>query len=173
MEKNYYKELRKEYTDEEIADAFILPSTLSDEEQKEMDKEISKFIKMKKKEIIESKKYKIKVYYETGDSESSSNISDIVEIDWNDLDIAKENLKRIKEHYLWYKEINRYRQHKSLEYSEPEWHKGIKEDYLFKYVTDEGLEVQMHCPWIGYFEKLQMAEIIIDSEHDDMRFEIN
>ena len=51
-------------------------------------------------------KYKIKINYRTGNSFGSHNESDILEIDWDSFDVAKENLKAIKDHYTKvYKEI--------------------------------------------------------------------
>ena len=34
---------------------------------------------------------------------------DVIDLTWNDLDIAKENLQRINEHYKQYNELNSYR----------------------------------------------------------------
>jgi len=51
-------------------------------------------------------KYKIKINYKTGNSFESHNESDVLEIDWDNFDVAKENLKAIKDHYInVYKEI--------------------------------------------------------------------
>lgn len=50
--------------------------------------------------------YKIKFNYDTGDS--FSNESDCIgylEYEWEDIDIAKANLKRIEEHYKQYREL--------------------------------------------------------------------
>ena len=51
-------------------------------------------------------KYKIKISYTTGDSFHTEDTFDYLELDFNDLDIAKENLQRISEHYKMYKELN-------------------------------------------------------------------
>lgn len=53
--------------------------------------------------------YKIKVYYSTGNSLHSEDTSDHVEYSWKSLNCAKENLKRIKEHYEMYQQLNGYR----------------------------------------------------------------
>jgi hypothetical protein len=50
-------------------------------------------------------KYKILVSYQTGDSISSSDQKQEIELDWEDIDVAKENLNRIKEHYEMYRSI--------------------------------------------------------------------
>lgn len=44
-------------------------------------------------------KYKIKIYYTTGDSYNSYERENVLELSWENLDIAKENLLAIKEHY--------------------------------------------------------------------------
>jgi len=53
-------------------------------------------------------KYKIKYVYKTGNSFNTYTDEGELEIDWTDLSVAKQNLKRIKEHYDFYKEINSY-----------------------------------------------------------------
>jgi len=61
-------------------------------------------------------KYKIEISYQTG---NSFGIQDETEIlgEWENLDIAKENLQAIKEHYKLYKEeksVKSYRQNNKL-----------------------------------------------------------
>jgi len=46
--------------------------------------------------------YKIKYNYRTGNSFGYNDAEDILELEWNDLAIAKENLQRINEHYAQY-----------------------------------------------------------------------
>jgi hypothetical protein len=50
--------------------------------------------------------YRIKISYQTGDSFHSEDAEDYLELTWKNIDIAKENLQRIKEHYEMYKGIN-------------------------------------------------------------------
>ena len=52
--------------------------------------------------------YRIRIDYTTGNSLHSENTSDYLEFTWKDLNIAKENLKRIQKHYKMYREINGY-----------------------------------------------------------------
>jgi hypothetical protein len=50
--KDYYAELKAQgYTDEEIAESFILPSNLTKEEKAAADKELSEFIKKKREQM--------------------------------------------------------------------------------------------------------------------------
>lgn len=50
-------------------------------------------------------KYKIKVHYQTGNSFGSENTVDFLDLSWDNLEIAKENLKAIKDHYKFYESI--------------------------------------------------------------------
>lgn len=54
-------------------------------------------------------KYQIKAFYKTGDSFGSQDTDTIVEISWDNLDIAKANLKRIQEHYEQYQKLESWR----------------------------------------------------------------
>ena len=87
--------------------------------------------------------YGIKVDYITGDSFGSENIyGEDIGIAISDIDKAKENLKRIKEHYLEFQDgPNRGR-------SEP-----------LKLLLDEREDIILYPFWIGYFETLLGAEI--------------
>lgn len=51
-------------------------------------------------------KYKIVAYYRTGNSFGSEDTQSNVELQWNDLEIAKENLRRIKEHDEFQREVD-------------------------------------------------------------------
>jgi len=53
-------------------------------------------------------KYRILLSYSTGDSFGSRDGTDYLELSWDNLDIAKENLARIKEHYEMYSDIESY-----------------------------------------------------------------
>jgi hypothetical protein len=109
------------------------------------------------------KDYSINITYKTGDSYSSSIRQSEIELQWNNLKIAKENLLRIKEHYDWYNDNNST--YKSGNIPEPEWHKNIKTDkYIYDQTmflkTDDGDEMIFYPFWFGYFERLISAEII-------------
>ena len=120
-------------------------------------------------------KYKIKYNYQTGDSFHTETCEEVLEFEWEDLDIAKEGLKRINEHYKWYESKNSYSFNKD-EVSKPEWHNVntdhvSNEYYLMNIRMDNGNEVQFWPPWVGYFESLHWAEIIIEDD-PDMRIEV-
>jgi len=72
-------------------------------------------------------KYRIQYNYDTGDSFNNEyGLEKVLEISWNNLEIAKENLQRIKEHYKLYELIDSHKRSKSIqnilrEYSTKEW----------------------------------------------------
>lgn len=54
-------------------------------------------------------KYKILYNYDTGDSfHNDYGLEEYLELEFNDIEVAKQNLKRIEEHYKQYKECNGY-----------------------------------------------------------------
>jgi hypothetical protein len=54
-------------------------------------------------------KYRIKYNYDTGDSFSNSpDNSDFLEMVWENIEVAKQNLQRIKDHYSQYRDCNSY-----------------------------------------------------------------
>lgn len=135
-------------------------------------------------------KHQIKIFYTTGDSFHSEDTSNILELDWDNLDVAKENLKRIKEHYICYKVDTDYGGkngwfYKSLspeeklmydKRTEQSWYctyngygSNSKDGYHYsvKLKTDNGNDFQISSFWIGYFEHLNSAEII--SKDNDMK----
>ena len=52
-------------------------------------------------------KYCIKISYQTGNSFGSEDTFDYLELEWDNIEVAKENLIRIKEHYKFYRSIER------------------------------------------------------------------
>lgn len=132
-------------------------------------------------------KYKIKYEYQTGGSFGSEDSDGILELGWNDLDIAKQNLKRIQEHYKYYEAKERirgsfntkwYKDELSLidliESTKPDWfvekNQYGYEHHCIKLYADNGNVWQISCPWCGYFERLYSVEII--PNESDMKFEV-
>ena len=119
--------------------------------------------------------YQIKYDYKTGNSFHTETREDLLEYEWEDLKVAKEALKRIREHYEWYQGIENVW---SDEVEKPEWH-NIKPDSVSKDMEhclinipmDNGEEVQFWAPWCGYFETLYGAEIVIGGK--DMGFTLH
>ena len=131
--------------------------------------------------------YKIKLWYTTGDSYSTHKTSEVLELTWSNLDIAKENLRRIKEHYICYNVDSSYGGVNSSYYkclspedkliydtrTTKEWYtvdKDLKHfTYMISLKADNGNPWVIHTFWIGYFETLNKGMII--SEDRDTYFE--
>ena len=115
--------------------------------------------------------YKIKYSYETGDSFGRQDANGILEMEWENLDNAKTALKRIQEHYLWYKDQNNtWRSSKDKPVKEPDWHRGEQYDFTLIVKMDNGNEVKFCAPWCGYFESLHHAEIFVPID-EELRIE--
>ena len=110
--------------------------------------------------------YRIQYNYNTGDSFNTySDIERYLELTWKNLDVAKENLKRIREHYNQYKEINSYSYSKKNredilgENKDKDWFVKENENCIILY-TDDNKPFQFWAPWCGYFESLNHVEIV-------------
>lgn len=124
-------------------------------------------------------KYRIKITYDTGDSfRNEYGIESYIEFEWENLDIAKENLKRIEAHYEYYQKLNGHLRYKSNktdqeikgQYSREDWY--VEEfDFQLKLQLDDLRFVNYIAFWCGYFETLVSAEITPNIPND-MKFEI-
>ena len=131
------------------------------------------------------KKYYIKIVYDTGDSFSRTYDveSEVTEVDWDNLDNAKMNLKWLEEHYdvylktkdfgrMYYskEEINEM---KSLA-EQSKWYNKKYPDVSINMFNDNNETVQVGTFWTGYFESLKSAEVCERiPERNDMRYEPN
>lgn len=116
--------------------------------------------------------YKIKVKYSTGNSFGSYEEEEILEIEWQSLDLAKKNLQYIKEHYDMTESISNYLKSndpKLDQYRDKIWFNAEDYVYTMKFELDNGNTMQILVPWIGYFECLESAEIITDNS--DLKIE--
>jgi len=117
--------------------------------------------------------YKIKVNYQTGDSENSNDATDDLGYIWNNLDACKASLKAIEEHYTFYmllrKEYNMSKKQleEALAKAEKQpWFTKNWENQLF--IVDDKMErMPTSAFWCGYFESLWDAEIV--TEQSDMK----
>ena len=118
-------------------------------------------------------KYKIKYNYNTGDSfHTEEGIESELDLEWDNIDVAKANIKRIEEHYKQYKRANTYSNKRDKDvYGENRQKDWFVTDYplycLYLY-TDDGKPWQVYAPWCGYFESLNFVEIIVNN--DDMKY---
>jgi hypothetical protein len=85
-------------------------------------------------------KYKIKYNYNTGDSfHNEDNLESYLELEWNNLSIAKANLQRIKEHYTQYQGIEySFKQKSNQELLQENQHRDwfVKQDRLVTFKKD-------------------------------------
>ncbi len=94
--------------------------------------------------------YDIEINYQTGDSFNSERVTnESLGIITTDINKAKENLKRIKEHYVKYKGSSC----------------STDEGYRLNLLTDDG-EREIRPFWIGYFKTLYGAKIVTDKDTD-------
>lgn len=111
-------------------------------------------------------KYRILISYQTGDSFKTEDKEEFLDGEWENMEILKENLYRIKEHYLWYED--NYKSYGFKKIEEPEWHKG-KPDNSILLKTDSGVEYWNSTFWCGYFERLYGAKVVV-SQNDTIEF---
>lgn len=111
--------------------------------------------------------YRIKIKYQTGDSFSNRDAVTYLDIDFKKLEVAEDNILRIKNHYEYYKK------HDDM-WSKPdeELLKGVCWNDEYRSITletiDDNGNLYLEIPeWIGYFETLYSAQI----EFKGMRYE--
>jgi len=97
--------------------------------------------------------YDIEIDYTTGGSFSSERLKENICNVVSDLDKAKENLRRVKKHYIKYHD-----------------HPNFGKRYELTLLIDDG-ERTISPFWIGYFEELHGARVVTDVD-SDMEFEL-
>lgn len=108
--------------------------------------------------------YIIEIDYATGNSFGSERLCEEIDIQWKNIDMAKESLKRIANHYEFYEENNGI-------YSDPDmelpvgavWDKKYRM-IMLELVDDDGKPYLYSSFWTGYFETLYSAKIIADNK---------
>lgn len=105
------------------------------------------------------KKYYIEISYKTGDSFNTYDSKSTLELQWDNLSIVKENLKRIQDHHKWHEDNHGYRLYSERGKPAIKKPKFIKDNYSFKLLTDERNEWQIAAFWCGYFETLYSATV--------------
>lgn len=118
-------------------------------------------------------KYQIKYNYNTGDTfHTEEGVEDLLEMNWDDLEVAKANLERIKEHYEQYKRGTIYsnKRNKDVygENRQKDWFVASYPLYCINLYTDDGKPWQIYAPWCGYFESLNYVEIVVND--NDMKY---
>ena len=116
----------------------------------------------KSKNSNKVKKYGIEIYYQTGSTFGSSEETSTLDLEWNNLDIIKDNLNRIREHHKWYEDNHGYRIYSERDKSRIKKPKcaDAKRYSCIKLLTDDKKELEICAFWVGYFETLYYAKVI-------------
>jgi len=111
-------------------------------------------------------KYRIEVFYRTGSTFGHEDERATLCYSWNNLEIAKKNIQRIKRHHEWYEN-----KHRSYWYGEEK--KNIRKpkfvdkkwESALKLLNDDGTETDLvSASWVGHFETLYYAKIIEEED---------
>ena len=102
--------------------------------------------------------YKIKVYYNTGDSFGTYEKVELLDYGWKNKEVAEQNLIRIKSHANWYENDCHYYNDKTVK---PDF---VHEEYDFalNLLLDDGSEFLYSTDWCDYFGSLTHAVIESD-----------
>ena len=118
-------------------------------------------------------KFQIEANYTTGDSFGYEDVTTVLEYEWKDEEIAKENLQAIADHYRAYQyQENRsyaFQEDPKIDFKNEWWYRELP---CFKdevssamwLLMDDKTKVTFTCPWIGYFESLNSLELKIKNE---------
>lgn len=120
------------------------------------------------------KAYKIIVDYDSGDSFGTYPGQQCECIhEWNNLDIAKENLKRIAEHNKVVQKLDGWRTYGKGswdDYKNERWYSPNGAKYTVVLLTDDNTPYEENCSWVGYFESMNYCHIV--PKEDDMRIDV-
>lgn len=114
--------------------------------------------------------YSIEITYRTGGSFGSKVEIDLVGYTWNDINDAKIALSYIKDHYKLYQNVNdlgsNYNEiEKLIKSSENKpWFDKDHWKYSLNIPGNSGETSKIASFWLGYFETLILAKIVLDDE---------
>jgi hypothetical protein len=126
--------------------------------------------------------YKMRFVYQTGGSFGSHQETTELEITWDDINLAKQNLVWIKEHYQMVSELNSYKVRRNKLTKEEIIEKNKDKEWFvlnklsrgnidmcaaegsIKLKIDNGNIVQIGSFWIGHFEHLESVEIFFEDK---------
>ena len=121
--------------------------------------------------------YQIEISYSTGDSFHTEDRERRIDFVWTDLEVAKENLRRIEEHYKMYNQTSRnyhmpFKEMKK-QYGKEKWFVDVSAEkgkafstpefvagYSLNLVDNDGNDFRYSAFWTGYFEHLYGASIV-------------
>jgi hypothetical protein len=120
------------------------------------------------------KAYKIIVNYDSGGSFGTYPGQECECIyQWDNLDIAKENLKRIAEHNRAVQKLNGWRSYGRGswdDYKNERWYCKHSPQHGVVLLTDHNIEYDESCSWVGYFETMNHCQIVPND--DGMRIDV-
>jgi hypothetical protein len=128
-----------------------------------------------------SKKWQIIISYQTGNSYGLEDREEPLDGDgWESLEIARHNLRRIKEHYEWYQwqdmsDFQKKRNERDGKIGPKKPSFAVDDDrypWILQLLADNGNEYQINTFWCGYFETLYGAKIEYTTDDNDMVFTI-
>jgi hypothetical protein len=125
--------------------------------------------------------YRIDYSYSSGDSLGSEDHEDTLELTWESQEVARQNLRRIEEHWKYCQAFLEQRGHvrsdrkhdlaKELRaFARRDWYVplGHPSDnpscLILK--TDDGIDWKFSCPWVGYFESFYGARVVENTNQD-------
>lgn len=101
--------------------------------------------------------YEIKIEYETGNSFERWDDEDTVGYVWEDIEDAREALRRIKGHYEWYRNTTHLRLRDDDKPEKPEY--VVNKYSLLIPSNGNKNDFKISAFWCGYFERLKSAHI--------------
>lgn len=127
--------------------------------------------------------YSIEVSYSDGDSCHHYNATETLEFSWT-LEVAKENLKRIKNHYKAYSDRNGYvacmlgdKEVSLLEFIKTQpWYDNDGWTASIIFLQNDGTSKHYSTSWTSYFASLIGAKIVVainkEEDGDEMEFTV-
>ncbi|ASV44524.1 hypothetical protein PBI_SCTP2_509 [Salicola phage SCTP-2] len=136
--------------------------------------------------------YTIKINYTTGNSFQSHDEVDYVGMAWDRFDKAQRALKNIIEHYAFVDYCEHYGRRRPKGLSKDQFDELIQKEWFYAGKTldpetiinnfewqnylnvedDKNLVVPIHIFWVGHFEELNNAEIVLTNTNEYDRTDI-
>jgi len=119
--------------------------------------------------------FTIRLYYVTGDSFHTEETSSLLGAAWNDLEKAKKALAYIREHrefvenkgsiYTKTSQKKFMRAAHKFPWCAPQAKEPFDVEYQLQVELDDGSMQVIHAFWMGHFEHLQRAEVVIEEDN--------